>query len=494
MSLIKSLNSAVSGLGVISENFGVISDNVSNVNNENYVRRTLVTEDDPQGGTRIASIRRETNELMQKSFRSALAKGESSEVRYQVYADLANVLGSSTGQSKLSEGVSSFVAGWLELQAAPENEAVVFKIEAAAQDIAEQIRFVATEVELMRQDINADIGQNIDDLNHYINRVDELNTLIITANKSSPARAGYENQRDEAIDDIAKLMDVSVQRNSDGTVSVYSKTGITLLSGFANQFTWDEQNQRIDSLLSSRNLVDELPDGSLRSRIQLVQDYDDKNAGSTEGSDPNISPLQKIEDQLDALVQLFVKPSSADNPTTFAGAFAALSDNPINYPGDHAPGSNPYATYWSKQAFVPSSKGVDDVTQVSAKNFHVGSEFATILHENAAKNEQISEVVKQLTQRSRSLDMNSLSIEDQNYEGIAKSIQVNFSVRNERVYSVRNANKASALKVTSNYRSSTGVSLDSEMSKITVLQNSYVATAKIITTVNNMFNALERVV
>ena len=494
MTLIKSLNNAVSGLQTISENFGVVSDNIANANNENYNRRVLYAEDDPNAGVRVAAIKRHTNELMQRNYRSSLAQSEASRVRSDLYSEIADVLGSSSGDSQLTSSINAFIAGWRELQTAPENEAVAFKIENAAKEMASLIRELSSMMELIRQDVAADIRMTISGLNANIARVDELNTMVISQGASSSARSGFENERDRVIDEISKVVDVSVQNNTDGTVSLYTKSGITLVSGYANMFAWDETTYRLDSDLSSRNLVDELPEGSLRAQIQLVKPYDDAGAGSADASDPNISPLQKLQDQLDGLVRLFVKPSDADNPDTFAGAFGAAFDAPKDYPGNNVPGNSPYAEYWQQQLFVPSDTADMDITDVTATNFYVNSNLVPNLRILARKSPQVAKVVSALTDRTRKLELNSLNLEDQNYESVAKAIQVNFSVRNERVYAINNANQSNTTQVQSNYRANVGVSLDQEMARITVLQNSYVATAKIISTVNNMFATLERIV
>ncbi|NQY81855.1 MAG: flagellar hook-associated protein FlgK [Alphaproteobacteria bacterium] len=494
MSLIKSLNSAVSGLQTISKNFGVVSDNVSNANNENYSRRVLYTEDDPNGGVRVAAIRRQTNEIMQRNYRSSLAQSEASRVRNALYSEIADVLGSSTGNSNLNTAINAFISGWRELQTAPENEAVAFKIESVAKEMASLIRNVSSELELIRQEVAADVQTAVMGLNNNVARIDKLNTLVISQGVSSSARSGFENERDRVIDEVARVVDVTVQKNADGTVSIYTKTGITLVSGFANSFTWDSTTQRLDSNLSSRNLIDELPEGSLRAQIQLIKNYADVSAGLADASDPNISPLQKLQDQLDGLAHLFVKPSSATKLTTFAGAFGAAFDSPKVYPGDNIPGASPYVEYWQQQLFVPNDIKEMDVQDITASNFYVNTNLVQNLRILARRSPQVATIVTNLTSRTRDLNLSSLSVKDQNYESVAKAIQVNFSVRNERVYSVDKANQASATKARSSYRSEVGVSLDQEMARIAVLQNSYVATAKIISTVNNMFSILDRVI
>jgi flagellar hook-associated protein 1 FlgK len=55
-----------------------------------------------------------------------------------------------------------------------------------------------------------------------------------------------------------------------------------------------------------------------------------------------------------------------------------------------------------------------------------------------------------------------------------------------------NANDQTALlsQLTTQYSSETGVSLDAELTKLVVYQNAYSASAKVITTVQTMFDTL----
>ena len=494
MTLVQSLHTATSGLNAVSDSLQVTSDNISNVNNENYSRREAAYADDVHGGVRIASIRRVTDKVMQTRFWKSVSAAEESAVREEVYARLSNALGISQGQSRLTQTISSLVEGFRDLQAAPENPAVAYKIESAAREMATLIRSVAEEIELVSQQVESDLADGVELLNDHLREIDKLNNLILSVPEDSPVRSGYENQRSYELDELNKLISTTVQSNRDGTVSVYSRSGITLVSGYANTFTWDSGNQRLESTFSSRNLADELSSGSLKAQYMMIKEYVDVNAGQIEASDGNLSLLQKLRDQLDGLVQLFVKPSSKDNPTTLAGAFGAAVSLPEDYPGDNIPGDQVYYQYWSKQLFVPSDISNDDVQDVNARNFYVNDELVESLKEIATNESGIGLILNNLTARTRDLTLNSLDTSDHNYESLATTIQINFSVRQERIDTLHKSNLNFENNARAEYRSKVGVNLDEEMARITVLQNSYVATAKIISTINNMFASLERVI
>ena len=490
MALLSALNNAVSGLKTINQNIDVVADNIANAQTENYNRRSVRVEDTQHSGSRVAKVVRETNTALQREYRASLARSAASEVRYDLYENISNVLDFNGGESRLSSTMNEFISSWRDLQSAPENEAVPFTLENAAKDLASLLRELDQEITLLRQEVNNDIENEIENLNDLLDDVDALNNNVMSQPESSGARASFENERDEKLDRIAEIVDITVQRNTDGSLSVYTKTGITLIGGITNQFSWDRSAQKLSSDLSTRNLVDELPEGSLGARINLVKDYEDAAAGTVEASDPKLSPLQKFQDQIDALAVLLTKPSSTSNPTTFAGAFGAAVPYPVNEPS--YPG--PYNAYWENQLFVPEDTFDEGSEDITAGNFYVNDNLVPTLTEMGKNTDGVAEIVRQLTEHTRRVELNSMPLENQNYQDVMKAIQVNFSIRIERMYDLDQANQTSHIQISTNYRSFVGVSLDQEMARITVLQNSYAATAKVISTVNNMFDALERAI
>ena len=103
-------------------------------------------------------------------------------------------------------------------------------------------------------------------------------------------------------------------------------------------------------------------------------------------------------------------------------------------------------------------------------------------------------VIGALTDTSRQIVNSGLSLTATSYSGLAAGFLTNTVGQAEQAE--RLATNAEALRadIKQRLRDEVGVNIDEELARLTVLQNSFAANARVIDTINRMFDALEAAV
>src|SRR5262249_4319449 len=100
-----------------------------------------------------------------------------------------------------------------------------------AQQFAQGVSSLADQIQSLRTDADSQIETAVESVNHSLTEIDRLNGEIARLAAAGQRTADVEDQRDLAIRELSKQMDVNVVRRSNGTVAVLTSTGRPLISG-----------------------------------------------------------------------------------------------------------------------------------------------------------------------------------------------------------------------------------------------------------------------
>jgi flagellar hook-associated protein 1 FlgK len=106
------------------------------------------------------------------------------------------------------------------------------------------------------------------------------------------------------------------------------------------------------------------------------------------------------------------------------------------------------------------------------------------------KRESATAVVAALTSASRSLSVGGVNVTGQTYSGLAAAIADYQSTSEATASSNSTSLSATTTTLQTRLTNEIGVNTDTEMAQLTVLENDYAANAKVISTVQSMFDTL----
>jgi len=308
MTLTAALQSAISSLNSINTAVNVTSQNVANATNKDYNTQEAIFTDVTNGGVRIAEIIRRVNVGLRNELLGEINTAAATAARNEAYELIEQLTGTLTGQTPLTDAIEEFRSAWKAFEAAPENDAARTDVVLLGQSVAIEIQRLSDGLDVIERQIRTNLRDTIGDVNDALAEIERLNDSIINEKASFRPTAELENLRDAEILKVAEVFDIQVLNKSDGSVAVYTTTGLDLVDSTASEFSFNEADFTLTKTGSgSTDLSGQLTDGRLAAEINLLR----TDGTSLQSTQNGIAPIQKLRDQLDELTFSFVDVSVA---------------------------------------------------------------------------------------------------------------------------------------------------------------------------------------
>jgi flagellar hook-associated protein 1 FlgK len=243
MSLTTILSTAITGLTSAQQALQVTSVNVANVNTPGYARKTVQFQPQVIGGVsagvEVAEVRRLVDDFLQRELVSASGNAGYYEAQGGIYERLQSLFGepgsASALTARLNDALSGFSPLVLDPSATPSRIAALNDL----QDLLNDISRLSTSVQTLRSEADTRIMADLQTLNSALEQVHELNPLIAQQLIIGGDATALMERRDQALERIADIVDVRTSVQSDGTVQVFTQSGLTLLDKNLRVFRYD---------------------------------------------------------------------------------------------------------------------------------------------------------------------------------------------------------------------------------------------------------------
>jgi len=245
MSLTQALNTAISGLNTAQNRIAITSSNISNVNTPGYSKKIAgqetLTLDGQGAGSQVADIYRNVNEGLQREMRGELGKAGREEVRYEFFQRIQTLFGTPQSDAAISQRINDLADAFEQLGVTPDqNSPRVEAIESALQ-VMESFEKLSNQLQDMRDDIDDQITDEVDNANTLLSEISELNTGIVRLNNLDQPTTELEDQRDQKLNKLAKIIDITTFSRGDGSMVIYSANGAnTLLDRTPNTLSFSQ--------------------------------------------------------------------------------------------------------------------------------------------------------------------------------------------------------------------------------------------------------------
>ena len=492
MTTINPFSAAESALFTTQQLLGVVSENVGNSQNQNFTQLNATTSNpDPQaqGFTKVTVTRAVNQTLQSEVLSQTTASGNAAYVN-QFYNQLDTLTGSNTTSPVLSTAVTQLATAFQAFQSQPENQTAQNQVLSAAQNLVQQVTTLTSGITSLQSQTQAGVTSDVKTLNSALTQLQTLNTQIVATRAAGGSSVDEENQRDQLIAQVAKLVPIRQQQNNDGTTYLYTPDGVTLLDQTASQFAFDpstsapgqtsvagEPTSGVLYLATDPNntaINGSFSGGEIGAQLNILR----ADTAAIQSTDPSMAPLAKLQQQLNAFVDLFYV-ASPGTATAFQAAYNNAS--PTN--------TNELAS----NLFV-----INTATPTSpndANNFVVNPALTSIVSPNTAiqtiKQSAAAAVTavlgQSLTYGGGTTNINATSGTLSQIATIIASDQSSRSSAAQTAATTAGTNLSTAQ---TSYQAQSGVNLDQQLSLLVVLQNSYNAAAKIIGAVDKLQQTL----
>ncbi len=204
--------------------------NVANASNESYTRQDAFFEDVTQSGGSPVSIKAPRDRYIDYSISQELQALGEQEVTSDALQEIDAIFNESSGQG-LQEALSSFFNSFSALSATPEDLNLRQQVLTAANALALEFHRLYAGIQRVQTSTESAVKDTVDEINSITSRIAELNGKIPTAHASgSEEEFALRDERQQLLEQLSGLMDLSYYETESGSVTVTTKQGGLLVA------------------------------------------------------------------------------------------------------------------------------------------------------------------------------------------------------------------------------------------------------------------------
>ncbi len=242
MSLFSSIRMASNSLRASQIAMQVIGQNISNASTPGYLREEVVLTPAPTQkygglllgmGVEVEAVIQKVDLFLEERLRGAASDRAGSEIIEETYGQLEGLV-NELGDTDLSSSLNSFFSSISEVLNQPESDTVRNLAVLEGNKFAEEVRRLAQRVTTLRTDMNDRVYDMGERINNLTEEIQTLNIRIAEAeggNTSASDAVGLRDQRMVALEELATLINIRVQEQPSGGVTVYTGGDFLVFEG-----------------------------------------------------------------------------------------------------------------------------------------------------------------------------------------------------------------------------------------------------------------------
>jgi len=220
-----------SALAAYQAAISIAGQNVANVGNPDYARQTgrLAAQVGgptlggvrPGGGVRLTELRRHVDEALENRLRLAAAGRSAGEALHRTLAQVESLYNELSDQD-ISTQLSGLLAGFAQLQTAPQDSSARRLVLSAAESLISSLRRQRDGLIRHARDLNDEAIAATRRVNELAGEIARLNASVVAEEADGVTVASaLRDRRDALLRDLSDLLDVQVREQENGAISVY---------------------------------------------------------------------------------------------------------------------------------------------------------------------------------------------------------------------------------------------------------------------------------
>ena len=474
----------------------VIAGNITNASTPGYSREIANIVDNPYGGADVASITREANSALLDQVNTSTSESAAQSAISTGLATLAQTVSDSATNSTASgatENGTSPSAMLANLESAlttyeadPTNQTVGGSVVTAASDLATSLNNGATAVQQVRSQADAGIASSVSTINSLLNQFTQVNSTIVQGTQSGADMTAAEDSRDSILTQLSQQIGISTTTNSNGSTSIYTDSGVTLFQDTPQTLSFTSTPTLTAGTSGNPVTVDGIPITGASAPMAVQSGA---LAGLTQLRDTIAPEYQAQLDQIsNGLISAF---SETDQSTTTT---APTLPGLFTFSGATGMPTASQVTGLSSDIEVnpnvdPSQGGDVDLLRDGGISDPGSSSYTYNTTGATGYTGRIQQLAASIDS-TQSFDPTAGLGASDNLADYASNSVGWLQAQNQQATDAASYQSSVVSQATSALSNATGVNLDTEMTNMLNIENSYTTSAKLLTTVNDMFSSL----
>ncbi|MCG8510809.1 MAG: flagellar hook-associated protein FlgK, partial [Rhodospirillales bacterium] len=240
MSLNAALEIGRSGLLTSQSAIQTVGNNLANISTRGYHRQEVSLSPIPnkqiaQGiflgqGVQLDTVTRVVSEALEARLRSSIGDEAYASVRSDQLTQIESIQNELT-DTDLSTRLTAFFNSWSQLANNPQDLSLRTLVVQEASTLADYVQTVRNELGTMKVQLDGEMDQATTNVNDMLDQIEALNQRIAVADQGSGKAAGLRDQRDVALAELGKYLDVSTVEGHTGMIDIYVGSLPIMLNG-----------------------------------------------------------------------------------------------------------------------------------------------------------------------------------------------------------------------------------------------------------------------
>ncbi|MGI9479851.1 MAG: flagellar hook-associated protein FlgK, partial [Hyphomicrobiaceae bacterium] len=486
MTLSSGLDIARSSLSVNSDRASVVARNIASADDPGASRKIVNQVTVGGGGVRIASISREIDAGLFNLVQSSTSDNARNAALVEKLDALQQVIGSPEDQSSPAATMARLRDDLLRAAGNPDDLGLNSVALATARDVVRKLNDATDTVQRVRAEADQDISKGVERLNTLLNEFDKVNVEIVNGTRQSRDVTDHEDARDRILTEMSGFIDIRTVTRADNDMVIMTGGSLVLYEGSPRTVSFNPTTTFTAATTGSQVYVDGMPVTGGTS-TQAAQ------AGSLVG-------LARIRDDLAVTTQTQLDEMARGLVTQFAES---------DQTGGGAPTQPGLFTYAGGPAMPPAGiaiAGIAGTIAVSASVDPVQGGDVRLLRDGAISDPGNAAYVYN-TEGASGYSERLLGLADAFDQSIAfdgaavlsaSTSLISFSVESTGWLQEQRRNASNDLtqsaavmeRASISLSKATGVNLDEEMTLMLDIERSYQASARLMSSIDAMIDAL----
>ena len=258
MSLTSALSIATQALRNTSRQTGIVSRNVSDASNPDYVRReAVITSTAP--GARSIIIQRAANDSLFRSNLNAQASLEGQRTLYEGMERLGLAVNGVDNASSAASAIGQLQLALQTYSATPSNRNLAENAVDSARTVVRSLNSGTQAIQSFRVEMDSQIEDSVNELNDLLNQFKDANTEVVAGTRNGRDVSDSLDRRDSLLKQISAIVGVSTLVRADNDMAIITKDGATLFEKVPRTVTFQAQPMYSAGAPGNSVYVDGLP-------------------------------------------------------------------------------------------------------------------------------------------------------------------------------------------------------------------------------------------
>lgn len=243
MGLTQALTTAMAGLTATQTSLGIVAANVANAKTPGYVTQVAdqvtTTAGNVGDGVRVDAINRQLDQFVQKQLWTESSGGAYADLQSNFYQQLQQVYGQPGSSTTFDSLFNNFTSAVQSLSTSPDSASAQTNVVGAAQALAGQLNSMSSSIQGLRTQADQGIATDVQQANQAMQQIAHANQQLASDPSNDGTAAALENQRDQAVTQLSKLMDIRAVAGDHNQVTVFTGSGYQLVGTQASQLAFN---------------------------------------------------------------------------------------------------------------------------------------------------------------------------------------------------------------------------------------------------------------